>query len=163
MIDHKRLSLDPDAQRRLVDSHMAGLRQRYPYQFPQTLPDYMLDPEPGWLPIIDALCHDVDRLLPAEVRIEFQWTQIKEKFGTLRAYWSLGPLFYDVQCPDGVVSGTVPRQRPDQYEVIWDAIDQRIQSATAESARTCGECGAPGTLRRLRWVRTLCDRHADRV
>jgi len=150
MIDHKSRSPDADALHRLVDGHMAKLRQRYPYQFPQTLSDYMLDPEPGWLPIIDALCHDVDRLLPTEVRSQFQWTQIKEKFGTLRAYWSLGPLFYDIQ-------------RPDERAVLWTAINQRIQSATAESARTCGECGAPGTLRRLRWVRTLCDRHADRV
>jgi len=163
MIDHSISRFDDDARCRLIDGHMAELRQRYPYQFAQEMLDFMLDPEPGWLAIISTLCRDVDALIPVEVRPQFQWTQIMEKFGTLRASWSLGPQFFDSLSSGGVLSGGLPRERPAAYEPIWAAIDQRIAAATAESAKTCGECGALGILRDLHELRTLCDRHADLV
>lgn len=59
--------------------------------------------------------------------------QVKEKFGTLRFYYSGG---------DDVVSG---------IERMADSM----------SAVMCEECGAPGRSRRGGWIRTLCDVHAE--
>jgi hypothetical protein len=64
-------------------------------------------------------------------------SQIKEKFGTLRLYWS----------------GEVP-------DAVRDAIGEAIDLAEARSAVTCEACGAPG----VPWVgdgwhHTACERH----
>lgn len=64
-----------------------------------------------------------------EVYPDYRVTQVKEKFGTLRYY----------------------------TEGYTDAMGVRIREAEEESARTCEECGQPGTLRTDRWYRTLCD------
>lgn len=146
----------PDAE---YARRIAALRERYPYQFPESLPLYMVTPEAGWLDLIDKLCADVDALLPSEGRAQFQWTQIKEKFGTLRAYWSRGPLFADIQHPGGGVS-SFRISTGDDENSLWHQINALIDAATAQSAVTCGECGAPGRLRRHLWQRTLCDLHA---
>jgi len=58
-------------------------------------------------------------------------TQVKEKFGTLRFYYSGG---------DDYISGLV-------------------SMAEVMSAVTCEECGVPGKRRHGGWIRTLCDTH----
>jgi hypothetical protein len=80
----------------------------------------------GWYPILARLD---DRL--RDIDSDYQVHQIKEKFGTLRFYWS------------GRNS---------------DAGEEAVADAEAESARTCERCGNPGRLRTKRgWLRTLCD------
>lgn len=59
--------------------------------------------------------------------------QVKEKFGTLRFYYSGG----------------------DAY------IDGLVAMAESMSAATCEECGAPGRVRHGGWLRCLCDEHAQ--
>jgi hypothetical protein len=63
-------------------------------------------------------------------------SQIKEKFGTLRFYHTGG----------------------DEYTDGLEAM------AEAMTSRTCEECGCPGESRssqKQRWIRVLCDRHAE--
>jgi hypothetical protein len=57
--------------------------------------------------------------------------QVKEKFGTLRFYYSGGD----------------------------DIIDGMVSMAESMSAVTCEECGDPGTLRGKNWIYTACDTH----
>jgi hypothetical protein len=64
-----------------------------------------------------------------EIAPQLQFTQIKEKFGTLRVY-SIGG---DEYC-EGIIS-----------------------MATSMSAITCEQCGVPGKQRSGAWIRTLCD------
>jgi hypothetical protein len=59
--------------------------------------------------------------------------QVKEKFGTLRFYYSGG---------DDHISGLV-------------------RMAEAMSSCICEECGSSGRIRGNGWVRTLCDAHAQ--
>ena len=59
-------------------------------------------------------------------------TQVKEKFGTLRFYYSGG----------------------DEY------IDGLVSMAESMSACTCEECGKPGRTNNNGWLRTLCEEHA---
>lgn len=63
---------------------------------------------------------------------QFNATQIKEKFGTLRFYYDNG---------DDFISGV-------------------ISSAESMSATTCEVCGNLGQIRYGGWVRTLCDKHS---
>jgi hypothetical protein len=58
--------------------------------------------------------------------------QVKEKFGTLRFYYSGGD----------------------------DSIDGMVRMAESMSAVTCEECGVPGRIRHGGWISTLCDEHA---
>jgi len=58
--------------------------------------------------------------------------QVKEKFGTLRFYYSGGD----------------------------DSIDGMVRMAESMSAVTCEECGIPGRIRHGGWISTLCDEHA---
>lgn len=57
--------------------------------------------------------------------------QVKEKFGTLRFYYSGGD----------------------------DTIDGMVRMAESMSAVMCEECGAPAETRGLGWIRTLCETH----
>lgn len=59
--------------------------------------------------------------------------QVKEKFGTLRFYYSGGD----------------------------EQIYGMVRMAESMSAVTCEECGNPGRSRRGGWIRTLCDKHAE--
>ena len=84
----------------------------------------------GWFKIIWNLCHEIQSLNPSP---EFEVTQVKEKFATLRFCINNG------------------------IQDIYDAIDR----AEHLSAVTCEECGADGRCRGGGWLRTLCDLHAE--
>jgi len=65
----------------------------------------------------------------AKVDSTIEITTIKEKFGTLRIYCMPFP----------------------------DTIDDFIEKAEQESAKTCEACGKKGKLREGGWILTLCD------
>ena len=60
-----------------------------------------------------------------------RFTQIKEKFGTLRIY----------------------------YDNISPEVDNLVSFAEMLSEVTCEVCGSPGRLNRGGWLRVLCDQH----
>lgn len=64
--------------------------------------------------------------------------QVKEKFGTLRLYYTL---------PKTV----------SEYDRIQ--VFDMVRQAERESAVTCEVCGKPGKLNNGGWVQTLCDEH----
>jgi hypothetical protein len=86
---------------------------------------------PGWFPLLARLGADLDDIAPS-----WSLSQAKNKFGELRFYAEPGS-------DDPVV-----RQR----------FADRIRLAEADAARTCEECGRPGSLGRTPsgWLATLC-------
>jgi len=104
----------------------------------------------GWYDILSALCGNIqdhidwrnsqrERLLknnphnhriPEEVE-QVVVDQVKEKFGTLRFYYSGGD----------------------------ESIDGMVRMAESMSAVTCEECGKPGYQSSGGWIRTLCEEH----
>ena len=82
----------------------------------------LLDPEPQ-LKIVPEACPQV------------VVSQIKEKFGTLRFYYTGGD----------------------------DFVDGLEHMADSMSAVMCEDCGCPGKSRssKGKWIRTLCDKHAE--
>jgi hypothetical protein len=145
------------------------IREKYPLIFSQRCEMSIND---GWFDIIDMLCSNIQNridniVMQRQYAIEwnkdvndpdYDWadrsfvkrkerqvpelveqvvaTQIKEKFGTLRFYYNGG---------DEFIRG----------------LDSMAASMTS---RTCEECGSPGTSRstkKQRWVRVLCEKHAE--
>jgi len=90
----------------------------------------------GWRSILWRLCGDLESMLlklkgkKPEDYGDFQITQIKEKYGTLRFYTNWAT----------------------------DEMDDRIDQAEEESARTCEICGSPGEMRNAHgWYMIRCD------
>lgn len=96
--------------------------------------------EAGWFNIVDSLCKEIVRHIdwkhrdtPKDERPYPLIQQVKEKFGSLRFY---------VDREDSEISAM-------------------ISLAEEMSSRTCEVCGCPGTTRPGRWIKTLCDKHAE--
>ncbi|MGD9724862.1 MAG: hypothetical protein AB7V39_00440 [Nitrospiraceae bacterium] len=77
----------------------------------------------GWYKILDQMCQKIQ-----ETGIPVQFSQVKEKFGTLRVY------------TDGST----------------DAVEDIITWAAKVSAVTCEECGEPGKMQRGGWLSVRC-------
>ena len=92
----------------------------------------------GWYGIIHDMC--------AEIRViqtvpgSFKWLQLKEKFGTLRAYCQ------------------IDKAEP---PAVWEEMDRIVMAGERRSAEVCEVCGAPGVQRDGGWIKTLCDVHAS--
>lgn len=87
----------------------------------------------GWYNLIDTLCDNIESEVDRRKCPPVIATQVKEKFGTLRFYYTGGN----------------------------DAIRAIVMFAEDLSATMCEECGAPAETRDDGWVRTLCDKHAN--
>jgi hypothetical protein len=90
----------------------------------------------GWFQILNQLCNNIQHHLnwkneDSEVVAQVVADQVKEKFGTLRFYYTGG---------DDYISGLV-------------------SMAESMSGVTCEECGAPGESGGSGWITTLCETH----
>lgn len=90
----------------------------------------------GWYPVLDILCSNIQSHIDWKVKqgadiVQVEVQQVKEKFGSLRFYYSGG---------DDEISGMV-----------------RVAESFAGSL--CEECGGIGKRRSGGWIRTLCDVH----
>jgi hypothetical protein len=83
----------------------------------------------GWYGILRAACVLIDRHEKQRSEPQFRFTQVKEKFGTLRLY-NAG---FD------------------------DYTDGVVEMAESMSAVTCEQCGDPGTQNKDGWISTLCE------
>ena len=88
----------------------------------------------GWYNILDQLMgniqHHIDwKNRKEEVVTQVTLDQVKEKFGTLRFYYSGGD----------------------------DAIDGMVRMAESMSGVTCEECSAPAQTHGPGWIRTICE------
>jgi hypothetical protein len=86
----------------------------------------------GWEPLIRDLSAKLEAAiaaLPAEDQPNYKASQVKEKFGTLRFYLTMGT------------------------DEMFDLVDK----AEAVSAVTCEGCGQPGSQRGGGWIVTNCD------
>lgn len=114
-------------------------------RFPSLFVDYGKSPQEscmawgcehgdGWFPIIESLCKTIERIIKYRENKNFKFTQIKEKFGTLRVY---------TEGSDDLIAGA-------------------IMMAEEMSAVTCEVTGKPGHLcKKGFWVRTLCKEQAE--
>ncbi len=144
-----------------ADPNMLRLIAQHPLLFRGQLPRCFSQLSTGWFGLVGNLCRDIELVLKADGCNAFICHQIKEKFGTLRFYWSHGEsrdIYIDFVDNDGAVTGTVSRGEFDaQKELVRGLVD----AAMSASGVTCEECGRAGKLiRRRGWYLTRCDEHA---
>ncbi|MFK4381033.1 hypothetical protein [Bradyrhizobium sp. USDA 223] len=91
----------------------------------------------GWRDLLDRLCVRIAGIVQADGGA-FRFSQIKEKYGTLRVSWD----------------GRLPPDADAQVE-------KAIGLAEARSAVTCEVCGEEGRLRDGAWLTTRCEAHSE--
>jgi hypothetical protein len=89
--------------------------------------EYNFGVGPGWNKLMINLFKGIDKLQPED----FSVLQIKEKFGTLRFYFSSATKI--------------------------EEINVLVRKAEKKSGKTCEDCGEPGKPRGEGWIRTICD------
>ena len=91
----------------------------------------------GWFKSLNDLCIKLHGL-SKKYKCEIEFSQIKEKFGTLRVYYSI----------------------PYYVEKLSRKVDDCVSEAESISAKTCENCGATDNSVKLRgkgWVYTSCN------
>jgi hypothetical protein len=97
----------------------------------------------GWYDLLDDLMSKLD-FLSKTSGVQVVADQIKEKFGTLRFYYST------------IVNGEKIN------EVIFGIIGNTVDAAEKMSENTCEVCGKYGELRNKNgWLKTCCDKCAE--
>ena len=92
----------------------------------------------GWFNIINQLCQNIQHHIDwknkeKEVVAQVVVSQLKEKYGTLRFYYSGGD----------------------------DTIDGMVSMAESMSGVTCEECGNIGESNNGGWIKVLCEPHRE--
>ena len=92
----------------------------------------------GWFNIIDRLCANIQGYIDWQNQVnetvqQVVADQVKEKYGTLRFYYSGGD----------------------------DRIAGMVTMAESMSAVTCEFCGKPGKRNNSGWLRTACEEHQE--
>jgi hypothetical protein len=140
----------------------AQLQAQFPYMFTGDNIGFAF--YRGWMPIVVQVCFEIDVLL-GDQREEFYWTQIKEKFGTLRLYYAFGDqssMTMDIQSRAGLQS---IRIQPGKPSPLGRGVDKLVVRAEEDTAVVCMVCGAPAIAQAYDhyWL-TLCEvHHPDRV
>lgn len=138
-------------------AHVFALQRAYPRLFDKGSPLGVWYPK-GWDHTLHQLCGAIDALLDDGQTKLFRVDQVKEKFGTLRFYYSVAgqtKLTVDVLLPEQHLrAANSPKYRTG---FPADAIDDLIREAEAATRTACAKCGKPGVLRTRGWHHVACD------
>ena len=111
--------------------YLEALIQRYPRLFHGEPPPVHSEVPPEWADLIDDLCADIDQLVVKEF-VRFQVKQIKQKFGTLRFYFSVSdPETRKLDTP----FGAGPPDKLAAAERLRDAVRILIREAENRTGR----------------------------
>ena len=122
------------------------LIQQYPEQFKNLK---YLECDDGWYEILSRLCYIVNNRIDYKQRLNeplesFYWSQIKEKFGGLRAYcYGADEFINGAITMAESVSHITCEVTGEKGKIRYKKIDENGQSIPA-------------------WVRTLCDNEAEK-
>jgi hypothetical protein len=121
------------------DAFEKRLTEKYPAMFSKPYGGIAVGP--GWWPIIEALCGNIQHYLnwinknheKHPVVEQVVVGQIKEKLGGLRFYYDGGD----------------------------DKIQGMVRMAESWADAVCEDCGAPATKKTRGWIRNVCDKHFE--
>lgn len=90
----------------------------------------------GWSELVDKLCENIEAYAKAmDIEDTIEFVQIKEKYGELRAYYTMFIENADAE----------------------DTIDTFIADANEEARHTCVRCGEKATVRTVDYISPWCD------
>lgn len=117
-------------------------------KFPEHFKDHSdVSIGPGWVDLVEDLIYEVrDFLCKHNMPYKnFTFTQVKEKFGGLRAYYSM-----ELESVDDSSNELDDELDDKLYNLIW--LYER------KSYTVCENCAQPGSITKDKgWVLTLCD------
>jgi len=128
-------------------------------QYPEILQEYKGDPRQtcmafgiecadGWYQLLYTGMKRLQRIAAAS-GVQTVATQIKEKYGTLRFY-------YTTVCDPTTTPQTISKRANTLITKVIDTMEE-------ESGKTCEVTGKPGkTTARGQWLRTLCEEEAKK-
>ncbi len=119
----------------------------------------------GWHQLLCDLCQEItDTYSSAGIPIDIVVEQVKEKFASLRFYYSFEDLPCPIQAFDCLSDGSSIRFQhqnksdTDDKKNLRQDIAQIVRKYENKSKFVCEYCGNEGTVRmELPWKRTLCD------
>lgn len=143
------------------------LYSKYPHLFKQkdlsvkeSCMAWGLECDIGWYDLIDKAC---SKIVEIDIEKRMQFTQIKEKFGTIRMYYCIiqpddsHEEKYNIDFIDTGERITVGDVSKDN-EFLFEKIDKIIGEAEDTSAITCELCGKSGKLQSKHgWLKTICE------
>lgn len=120
----------------------------------------------GWYQLIHDLCQGItNRYAEYRVPLDIVIEQIKEKFSSLRFYYSFEGSPCPIQALDFLGDETSIRFQPDNkndYEALKELrrdIAQIVRNYEEKSKTICEVCGEEGRIRMgMPWYRTLCNK-----
>lgn len=141
-----------------TDDHVQELMGRYPRLFSGANAALGVWYPLGWDGLMVRMCTALDALLSDPEAQRFRVEQVKEKFGTLRFYYSVDGRPKTTVDVVGLGPHTRLENRPrPRRRFPAKEVDALISAAESESGVTCATCGQPGVLRKYRWLYVACD------
>lgn len=124
------------------------------------IPDYGFSCDDGWMPLLGIIAREI-AAIPKADRKGFRLDQVKEKWGTLRFYYSFGNRNkvseISIVSPDGISSTRLKSGTSEARSKIAKI----VTAAETASYFICEECGRPGRPGSTgSYVQTLCHEHA---
>jgi len=161
--------MSPELEHKLIEKYPKLFRD-VPKSPKETLMCFGCEHGDGWFDILDKLCGYITSLQESRIyflatkdakTIEFHcpdviFTQIKEKYGTLRVYWR----FQINDFEELTTQSKDPEDLTKYVNLYADAIDSAIDFCEYLSSQTCEITGKPGKLYTQGWCVTLCQEEA---
>ena len=118
----------------------------------------------GWYQLICELCQEIsDRYAEEEIPVDLVVEQIKQKFASLRFYYSFPGAPVKLQAFDCIGDSSIrfyPKNDndDDNHKKLSHDIAYIVGKYEEKSKTVCETCGQEGTIRMdMPWKRTLCD------
>lgn len=142
------------------------LKNRYPYMFEGK--HLGISIARGWMPLFEQLCMDIDNVLGI-YKNGFCFTQVKEKFGSARFYWSMEnrtPRIKINQISDEGISTVsteyAGRSEQENENSLSQRIEDLVDAATTKTETMCVVCGEPAVLDHGNvHLLMLCEQHTQ--
>lgn len=149
-----------------------ALKQKYSYMFADnSLIRHGFSIGPGWLYLFDEMCGDIDAILTDDEKKRFRWSQVKEKFASMRASFkwiSNVELPFD---PEGYFHPMWSHEDDiaEAYRLGYTKVSEEtntrvinlIRDYEVHAGKTCEICAAKGETYTIgSWITTRCEEHA---
>lgn len=134
MMDKTYIKKFPEWQQKIMLAHSSVLEKLNGTSIESI--HYGFQCDEGWKNLIELALYEMVRNSDEKDIPYFQVTQVKEKFGGLRIYYNT---------------------RVDTPKETRGIIHGVISTLEDISYKTCEMCGRPGTIRKTKWIRVLCE------
>lgn len=133
--------MDSKLQQQLFEKYPKIFRQK-DLSLRETCMCFGCDCGDGWFKLLDILCSHLQFNTDKNRYPQVEATQVKEKFGGLRFYYTV-----------------IPLDKEESMERYWGIIDGLVSFAEDISNYICEKCGSMDNVTQTKgWIVTLCEK-----